>query len=150
MLWKHIWFIAEKVTQRFYLSSNFKSTSIHNMIDGKLDLIWLCTHDPRKRYYICTLNFAKSESNSVCVCVCVCACVRACMRVCACVSSMFWGYLGPLIRLYPFQTEKNTFSTSTNAIFNITYTHFFTLLITKKPPKNGYTRKQPPHFPMKP
>ena len=126
MLWKHIWFIAEKVTQRFYLSSNFKSTSIHNMIDGKLDLIWLCTHDPRKRYYICTLNFAKSEGSSVCVCVC--ACVRE--------QYVFWLPRTPNLFIL-FSNRKNTFFTSTNAIVNITYTHFFTLLITKKPLKMG-------------
>ena len=130
MLWKHIWFTAKKVTQRFYLSSNFKSTSIHNMIDGKLDLIWLCTHDPRKRYYICTPNFAKSEGSSVCVCVR--ACVRACMR-----EQYVLGLPRTPNLFILFSNQKNTFFTSTNAIFNITYTHFFTLLITKKPLKMG-------------
>ena len=52
--------------------------------------------------------------------------------------------------LIRFLKPKTTFFTSTNAIFNIiTYTHSF-CTFNKKPLKNGYTRKQPTHFSMKP
>ena len=52
--------------------------------------------------------------------------------------------------LIPFFKPKNTFFTSTNAIFNIiAYTHSFCTFNTP-PPQNRYTRNQPIHFSMIP
>ena len=60
---------------------------------------------------------------------------------------MFLGHHAPYFHLYPFSHQNIHFSQKKMRFLTPSHKHIvFTLFIEKKPPKYGYTRKQPTHF----